>query len=252
MNDLSLFGIESGLHDLFDAWQNAESPEQLEAAEVAIRACAEAEVRKVDGVRRYWRACEQMAAAAKHEAQVQAERARLWESRLDRLKAVVYEVMTRFERKKLEGQTGSLHLKGNGGKQAVVIHDESLVPDEFCMVTVTMRADWFAKVDNFLAEHYINVGDRTPVSIKRATSNSLIAEALARDCEACAGIGTEPRPIWCSAGHLARFPYGCNLCERFLAQGTTETDPCSVCGGTGKQGVPGARLAERGSHVECR
>src|SRR5882757_1557114 len=131
MMDLSLFSIESGLHELFDAWQNAETPEQLEAAEVAIRACAEAEVRKVDNIRRYWRACDQMAAAAKHEAATQTERARLWESRRDRLKAVVYAVMDQFGLKKLEGQTGQLLLKGNGGKQAVEIHDELLVPDEF-------------------------------------------------------------------------------------------------------------------------
>jgi hypothetical protein len=27
---------------------------------------------------------------------------------------------------------------------------------------------------------------------------------------------------------------------------------CGACGGSGKQGVPGARLADRGSHVELR
>ncbi len=45
-------------------------------------------------------------------------------------------------------------------------------------------------------------------------------------CDKCKGTRRVPRPIWCSGGHIATFPNGCNLCERFLAQGTTETDPC--------------------------
>ncbi len=222
MTDLSLFGIESGLHELFDAWQSAETPEEVEAAEVAIRACAEAEVREVDNIRRYWRACDQMAAAAKHEAATQTERARLWESRRERLKAVVYAVMDQFKLKKIEGQTGSLLMKSNGGKQAVEVYDESLVPDEYCTVTVTMPVKiWNATVA--LQRAPKSEGAELHPSVKvspRAPANSLIAEALNRNCPLCEGEG--------------------------VLKG------CVECGGSGKQSVPGCRLAPRGVHVECR
>ncbi len=215
MSDLSLFGIESGLHELFDAWQNAETPEEVVAAEVAIRACAEAEVRKVDGIRRYWRACDQMAAAAKHEAATQTERARLWESRRERLKAVVYAVMDQFKLKKLEGQTGQLLLKGNGGKQAVDIYDESLVPEFYKTITVSMAlSQWNA---------LLRLAEVTGVADAKSTispSNSLIAEVLNRNCPLCEGEGA--------------------------------LKGCAECGGSGKQSVPGCRLAPRGQHVEVK
>ena len=63
MSNLSLFNIEAGLHELLEAWQEAASPEAIAAAEQTIQAYAEAEVRKVDGIRSYLKACEQQAEA---------------------------------------------------------------------------------------------------------------------------------------------------------------------------------------------
>ena len=48
--------------------------------------------------------------------------------------------------KKLEGRTGALYLKANGGKQAVEVTDESLVPDELCTVTVTMTLTYWTQM----------------------------------------------------------------------------------------------------------
>lgn len=137
MTDLSLFDIEKGLHELLGAWQEAETPEALEAAEAAIKAYAEAEVRKVDGIRRYIRACEAQAEAAKEEASLQSRRAIAWEARAEHLKHFCFEAMQAFDFRKLEGRTGAMRIKGNGGKQAVTITNPDLVPDEFRDATIT-------------------------------------------------------------------------------------------------------------------
>jgi hypothetical protein len=133
MPDLSLFDIEAGLHDLVTAWQKAPDAESQAKAEALIRAFVEAEVRKVDGLRKYVKACEAQAEAAKVESQAQARRATMWTARKDRIKAFVFDVMQSFNVKKLEGLTGSLQIKGNGGLQPLTISDPSLVPDELCV-----------------------------------------------------------------------------------------------------------------------
>ncbi len=185
LSGISLLGIESDLHDLFTWWQEADTPEEIEAAEVAIRACAEQEVRKVDGIRKYWRLCDQMEAAAKFEAETQRKRAQMWAARRDRLKLLVQDVMTAFHMKKLEGQTGSLYLKGNGGRQAVEISNPELVPSEYMRVTVDMRSDVWHEIEKSMGAQWIreNVG-RTTVT----PALSLIGEALEKDAVAGARL----------------------------------------------------------------
>jgi len=153
----------------------------VEAAEVAIRACAEAEVRKVDGIRRYWRLCDQMEAAAKFEAETQRNRAQMWDARRARLKALVYDVMTAFHLKKLEGQTGTLSMKGNGGRQAVEIQNPDLVPSEYMRVTVDMAGPVWEEIVKGMGQQWIkeNVGRTSTVP-----SLSLIGEALEKDAVA--------------------------------------------------------------------
>jgi hypothetical protein len=133
--------------------------------------------------------------------------------------------------RKIEGQTGALYLKQNGGRQAVEVSDESLVPDEYCTVTVTMPSNawpWLLSLADRAPENHavchresFRVGPRVP-------SLSAIGGALEKPCGSCGGDGVA-RP------HL---------------QG--EKPVCTVCGGSGKAGVPGARLAPRGQHVEVR
>lgn len=178
---LSLFGIESTIHDLMDIWQEADTPEDLALAEERIREWANLEVRKVDGIRKYWRLCDQMEAAAKFEAETQQKRARMWDARRARLKALVYDVMTAFHLKKLEGQTGSLMIKGNGGRQAVEIQNPDLVPSEFMRVTVDMAGPVWEEIVKGMGPQWIkeNVG-RTST----APSLSLIGEALEKDAVA--------------------------------------------------------------------
>lgn len=244
--ELSLYTIESDLANLIEMREQAAEEiaeidsgmslmtsrqavivrqgraDEISVIDRQIREYVAAEIRKVDGIRGYWRHAELMRDAAKAEADVQALRAKAWDQRLKRLKEMCLTVMEAIpfppgKPKKLEGRTGSLMLRGNGGKQAVEIHDEALVPDEMKMVTVMISRDqWQLKAALF----------RDPKIVSCAPSLSLIGAELERACEHCDGapaVGTK--------------------------------DECQWCGGSGKRGkrgVPGARLAPRGQHVECK
>jgi hypothetical protein len=112
--------------------------------------------------------------------------------------------------------------------EEVEVFDESLVPDEFCTVTVTMTAkEWYRAQGLSSGKPLIaTVGPRTP-------SLSLIGEALTKPCGNCRGTGEVIVP----PAEVAAI---------------TLTIQCPECGGTGRQSVPGARLVERGQHVEIR
>lgn len=137
-HNLNLYEIEDGLIEMIAAREEAETPEEIAAADSAIQAYVQAEIRKVDGIRGYLRQCDVMIKAAKEEAAIQKARADTWEARRDALKARCLEVMQRFGTPRLEGRTGSLAVTTNGGRLAVAIPDESLVPDEFHYVVVTL------------------------------------------------------------------------------------------------------------------
>jgi hypothetical protein len=115
--------------------------------------------------------------------------------------------------------------------EEVEVFDESLVPDEFCTVTVTMTAkEWYRAQGLSSGKPLIaTVGPRTP-------SLSLIGEALTKPCGKC-GNGKQR-----SCANLT-----CQLAGLHVS-----VCVCPECGGTGRQSVPGARLVERGSHVECK
>ena len=239
-NKLSLWSIEAEIEALIDQREeltampwipgepgDVERHNQIAAVDLKIQEWIGREVRKVDGIRGYLKHCDMMAGAAKAEAQAQSQRAKAWEDRGRRIKAFVASVMDAAGLKKLEGQTGTLMLKGNGGVQPVTITDPEMVPDDLCSVTVTMTVaawDWALDVLNGneaeMKGFTFAVGPRTPMLAK-------IREALARPCEGCNGA---PQ----------------NTDSRVLGM------ICAACGGTGKQGVPGAYLEERGKHVEVK
>lgn len=229
MSDLSLFGIEAGLHELMTVWQEAESPEAVQAAEVEIRAYACAEVRKVDGIRRYVRACESQAAAAKAEMTAQAQRVRMWEARRDRLKQFVFDAMQSFGVKRIEGETGSLMIKGNGGKQAVTVTDESLIPEGLCEYSGSIPGDLWQAMLRQCPQPLLDIlGHRA--RMVRMPHNERIRAELSMKCLACDGT---PR-------------------VRYEVDGTEGIAECEACGGSGNTPVAGARLENRGSHLEIR
>ena len=252
--ELSLYTLESQLSELIEMREEAVAArdeigvtgEGLDDAMHAvaviddqIREYITAEIRKVDGIRAFWRHCDLMAAAAKEEAELQAARSKAWKNRLDRLKDMVKLVMETIpfpegKPKKLEGRTGALYLKANGGKQAVEIHDESMVPDELCTVTVTMPLSLWDRNCVFLNQNHLllrrELGEKAKIG-QRVPSLSLIAERLNGKCEACEGRGHPRDPVF----------------EEHISP-----DTCSECGGSGRQSVPGARFAPVGQHVECK
>ena len=241
----SLYLLESNIAQLLEIRQDllipdpVEDQDRLVALETVERQLTElfgAEVRKVDNIRRVWAHLEMVADAAAIEQKRQAERARLAKAQLERLKQGVKEAMQSMpwapgKTRKIEGETGVLMLKANGGKQAVEITDEALIPDEFCEITATFRADEFAELSRILEE--FNKDEDAPVTcrnVKKSVSITLVAAALTEKCLACNGTG------WKAAnGHTS-----------------VSGSVCKVCGGEGHGGVPGARLAERGEHVEMR
>lgn len=244
MNDLSLFDVERALHELMDVWQEAETPEAIAAAELAIRAYAEAEVRKVDGIRRYIRVCTDQAAAAKAEAQVQIGRQRTWEARRDRLMQFTLDVMNSFGVKKLPGATGSLMVKGNGGLAPLSIVSQDLLPGEFLDVTITMPLNLW---ENFSDRVQRNLNNQPAAKAMFALmhvgtavpSNGRIRAALEAECPMCEG----KKAVVCEHRNAVL------QCPDCGPEGMTD---CYQCGGGGKRGVPGARLGERGVHLEVK
>lgn len=251
--DLSLFTIEADLVSLIEMREEAQEriasvvedwgdkPDieatgilqsargELETIETQIREYVAAEIKKVDGIRAFWKHAELMRDGAKAESATQAERAKAWDDRLKRLKETCLVVMEQIpfpagKPKKLEGRTGALYLKGNGGKQAVEISDESLVPPDFCTVTVTMLQEEWENVLRFADEfHFFGFDPKVAPSVP---SLSLIGAELEKACEECNGVGAP----WNNSASV----------------------PCGSCLGTGKRSVPGARLAAKGQHVEVR
>ncbi len=223
--DLTLYEIEADLRALIDKREELEestcfTPEedrerlnQIADCDLAIHAWVEKSVRKVDGVRAWWKTCEQMAMAAAQEAKAQAARAKQWDARLTRIKAMCVSVMDSMGLKKLEGRTGSLSLRNNGGKQAVLIADPALVPEEFQDITVTMPVSAWAELCALKPSTILITRESMPVPrLER------IREALESRCSTCGGADTD----------------------------------CRNCGGSGYNGVPGCVLEPRGVHAECR
>lgn len=253
--ELSLYTIESDLSNLIEMREQAqaelyaittlgESPERTEATEALkiiddqIGEYIGAEIRKVDNIRAFWRHCELMRDAAKEEARVQSDRSKAWASRLDRLKETCRSVMETIpfptgKPRKLEGRTGSLTLKANGGKQAVEVTDESLVPDELCMATVMMSAalwkDFMSRVLDNLSHNPAALRLVGGMKVIYAPSLSLIGEALQGKCGPCSGTGSVR-----------------------VNGARVDMRTCPECGGSGHQSVPGCRLSPRSNHVECK
>lgn len=222
--DLSLFDIDSGLHELLSAWQEAPA-DQVEEHAAALREYVGQVIRSVDPVRRYIRFCDSAEVEAREEAARQAERARMWAARRDRLKAFVLEWMQQWgwtdgKPRRLESPTGVLSLRVNGGVQPLTITDPALLPDELCDVTVTMDWDTWRIVQAYMAEIHTEDMFRSA----RVPSNECIRAALAKPCAGCNGTG---------------------LC----GFGTAGMGACPECNGTKTASVPGARLEPRGESV---
>ncbi len=264
--ELSLFQIEDGLRDLYAMREETraamledtagvswnESQAQLAVINEAILNYLRAEVKKVDGTADFILMLDRLAHEPRDRKGV-TERCEI-DQEIDRLRArrdnlrelmqnvkdnvafVMGEMPWREGKpKKLEGVRHSITLRGNGGAQPVEIHDESLVPDDLCRVTVTMSADlWRAIAEHvYECEHTGEFdGEFFKIMPKREVSKSAVAEAIQKPCPKC-DKGLMFNPEW---------PKDKPIAEGYIID-------CDQCGGTGKAGVPGARLADRGVSV---
>ncbi len=180
---------------------------------------------KVDGVAAYILMLKSKRAAVRAEIDRLKALEAAAAARIDRINRYVADILERQPMpkkgpRKLAGATSELRLVGNGGLQPLDITDESLVPEEFRDVVMTITA-----------EQYYLIGKEFPdMAHTRVSSlsNSRIREALAENCSDCEGDGT----LHHSAG--------------------TDAETCPTCGGSGKRGVPGAHLNPRGSHIEVK
>lgn len=189
MKGLSLFSIESAIHALMDAWQEAETPEALVAAEAALVDYAAAEVQKVDGIRDYMEFCKLQAENSKAQAKQYTERARLWSSRYERLADFVQTVMVTFGKPKLIGSHGQFVLRGNGGLQPLTIASEGMIPDDCCRwVGAIPAALWKSVVEQLDPDTRAVLS----VTLRREVSESAVRAALGTP-EGCPGAHLEPR-----------------------------------------------------------
>lgn len=217
--------------------------EELEAIETGIQKYVAAKLVQVDELREPLIALSEGVELCKKRAAAETGRAMELQNRYDRLKDAIKQAMKFLEEsgywkpkqtRKVESPHGSFALKGNGGAQPVEITDEPLVPDEYCRVRVTMTLRAWKHICVAFNEDHELLEECNPGP--REVSKSAIAEALNQDCTRCDGNGVvEP---WGEPDEDADYRSGEN--------------PCKACGGSGKQGVPGARLLPRGESLVVR
>ncbi len=238
---LTLYDLSRELVELMDRYDDPELLE-VEHAEIEakLRVYAAQHVRKVDDIRAYLRHCELMIDGARREVAIQKAHEEAWEARRDRLKALCVDVMQEFKAKRLDGNTGSLLLRGNGGKQPVTIANPELVPDEFCVYECSISGQAFGWLRSALGPHITDDersrweywSGRQDVQIVRTPRKSLIEAELQKPCQVCEGRGWMP--------------------DTATIVGATASKPCDACGGSGKRGVPGCTLEPRGVHLEVK
>lgn len=204
----------------------AEAGEDTTAVDHSIALYLQALPDKVDAVAHVLHTIESQIALAKVEQDRIAKRTEPFQAAFDRIRQYACDVLAELPKpakgcRKLDGQSSTLMLKGNGGLAPLQIDDETLVPDECCVAQVQMPyADWMAMWEAIIirGEKAIDPQFLANAQCQRSVDNKAVRKSLDEPCWACEGKGGE----------------------------------CISCGGTGKQGVPGARLMDRGMHLEIR
>lgn len=196
---------------------------ELHAIDSAIADFVAQKAKDVDEVRGPVLAMRTAAGVCRAEAKKAEGRALAWDRRAEQIEEIVKRAMLALsdsgywrpkQTRKFVSALGTITLKGNGGSQPVVISDESLIPEKLCMVEVKMSAECW----RHLAANNPCLTDGA--TVRRTPSLSKIREALEGPCMACLGGG--------------------------------EMDVCMSCGGSGRAGVPGAYLDDRGTSVVIR
>jgi len=192
---VSLWNIETALLELVAFREEAQTDEERQAADDQIQQYVAREVTKVDNIRAFVKHCELVANAAKEEAAVQTERQRIWEARRARVMEMARVTMEMAGLKRLEGRTGSLLRKANGGVQPVDVSNPEMLPEEYADVTVKMPLDVWTELCEAMDAMPIweSVGPACPASACHVAPNlTRIRETLLRG-EGVPGASLRPR-----------------------------------------------------------
>ncbi len=211
--EVSLFQLKTELVGLMQLREEPElSDEERAAIDGQIKAYVSAELRKADNIIGYLRHCAVMKKAANEEARRVTNLEKMWENREQRLKDLCQTLMIEFGEKRLEGQRGAIMLKGNGGLQGLDLAP-ALLPEEFVLYRGWMSSEAYAAIPE-------QIRGRQDFQFEREPKQGAIREALNKPCPWRRCEGKDPE--------------------------------CPHCGGDGKYHVTGARLRDRGSHIEIR
>lgn len=250
---LSLFTIEEALTELMQAREDlllklaepenteeeAESKAELAEVDKALAEYIQREAAKTDSIHGWLKQATVTASAARQEAHEMQARAQRLEDGIERLKRICCDVMASRGLKRLEGTAGrSLLRKGNGGLAPLQIDGwdaekeqwtiyEPVLPMAFRQITVQMSADSWETL------HHMHPA-LTYRFLKDEPNNREVRAALGEPCRKCAGTGDIRDPN-------NRYP-----------DNPDAVSVCPECNGSGKCSIPGARLLERGDHLECK
>lgn len=231
---------------------NAECMAELKAIEDGIQNFVIAKAKEVDELRDPLIALETAVKICREAANRETNRAMVLQNRYDKLKDFIKVAMEYLEAsgywkpkqsKKVESARGFLRLQGNGGTQPVEITDETMIPAGLMNYTITMPGDMWLAI-----ERAIGTGPLLEMLAHRSKeskepSKSRIAEALSQPCQTCGGIGSVCR----NCQSLKELD--CIACYGLPVMDPNLSNTCRDCGGSKLAGVPGARLAPRGSSV---
>lgn len=151
---LSLFQIETELLGLIEARADAQErrsqpgmqedsgiTEELATIDGLIRDYMKREVAKVDGIALTVKEFAARAKVHKEAAEELLAKARHEEETVERIKAMVLNVMQEVGEKKFQGRLYTLARHGNGGVRALTVAQPDLVPLERKCCTIELRAD---------------------------------------------------------------------------------------------------------------
>lgn len=222
--------------------EQSERERAIEAADVALAEHAEREVVKVDSFIGVLPCLEAAAAVRRAEAARNATGARIIEAIVESIKAAAVNAITVIPgRKRLEGSRGYLLAKANGGLAPLLL-DEEMLPDDACKLEGSIGAHEYMVMVEATRRRLFNSDWRpTTAKFKRLPDNTAIRAKLAEVCPTCKGAKT------------ISVRAAADMSAAALESGAAEElVDCSSCGGSGTNAVPGARLGERGVHLEIK
>ena len=182
----SLFEIEHALTELLTARAEAEEipegPEReqaLAAVDQAMAEYVERELQKADNIIGFCRTLKRATEAAKEDRDYYARRAGFLDRTLQRMKEYAHIAMEAAGKKRIDGRSGYLLVKNNGGIEPLVISNETIIPDDHCKFIVTVPGEQWRAVHDCLRGMHI-IGLLTGYQTQRVPDTAVIRDTLKR------------------------------------------------------------------------